>query len=123
MKEYLIVFIIPLLLFVCGIISKKKPPKEINSFYGYRTPRSMRDKHNWEPAQRLMSNFFIYYSAGAFAIAALLTVLCRLFYNKDFMPSVIMLIQAIGIFSIFPVVENKLKKLNSSTDKDKNAVD
>lgn len=36
---------------LAGIISAKWPPKDINGWYGYRTPRSMKSKEAWEFAQ------------------------------------------------------------------------
>ena len=36
---------------ITGAIMIKFPPKKINSFYGYRTPNSMKDQESWTFAQ------------------------------------------------------------------------
>ena len=37
---------------IVGIIMLKFPPRNINSYYGYRTKRSMRNKERWTFAQK-----------------------------------------------------------------------
>lgn len=58
-------FLIGLILAVAGFILHKFPPKTINSFYGYRTKRSMRDQKSWDFAQiyssKLMMQFGLLY--------------------------------------------------------------
>lgn len=44
--------LIGLVFFVTSIITHFFPPKSINQLYGYRTPRSMKNQHNWDVAQR-----------------------------------------------------------------------
>lgn len=34
-----------------GLITKRFPPKKINSFYGYRTPKSKSNVTNWKISQ------------------------------------------------------------------------
>ena len=48
------------LIFVfAGWVMLKKPPKGINSSYGYRTSRSMKNKENWKFAQEYSSREMI----------------------------------------------------------------
>lgn len=35
-----------------GILMKAFPPKNVNGFYGYRTPNSMESKEKWDFAQK-----------------------------------------------------------------------
>ncbi len=55
MEELRVDFVIALLdgivYVIAGIISAKWPPKDINGWYGYRTPRSMKSPEAWEFAQ------------------------------------------------------------------------
>ena len=44
--------LIGLIFFVTGLITHFFPPKKINQLYGYRTPRSMKNQHNWDVAQQ-----------------------------------------------------------------------
>lgn len=46
------------------------PPQEINGLYGYRTAASMKNKQQWDFAQR--------YSAGAMAKAAVIMIIISL---------------------------------------------
>lgn len=39
--------LIPLIMLIGGYCMYKKPPKEINSFVGYRTPMSKKNKDTW----------------------------------------------------------------------------
>ena len=40
--------ILPVLMIVLGKVFMKKPPKQINGFYGYRTRRSMKNQAAWD---------------------------------------------------------------------------
>jgi uncharacterized membrane protein len=48
-------------LVVWGLILKKFPPKSINTFYAYKTLRSMENSNNWQEASRFSSQFMIRY--------------------------------------------------------------
>lgn len=61
--------LIPLIcIAIGGAILRFFPPKKINSFYGYRTPRSMKNQENWDFAQKyagqLMLSWGLAGSAG-----------------------------------------------------------
>lgn len=116
MEKYIIILLVPALILACGVISLNRPPKQINSFYGYRTPRSMRDKRSWDYAQSMMSEYFIYYSLLSLVISAILAVLSRIFFDRDYIPCLIMLLQCIGIFAVIVRVENNLKKEHKRWD-------
>lgn len=116
MKNYLLVLIIPIITVICGVVSLNRPPKEINSLYGYRTARSMRDKRSWDYAQSMLGEYFIYYAIASFIVGLILSVICRIFFNREYAPSVIMLIQTAGIFSLVFVIESNLKKEHKRWD-------
>lgn len=44
--------IIPVITFVIGFIITRFPPKNINSFYGYRTPMSRKNEDTWRFAHK-----------------------------------------------------------------------
>lgn len=48
-------FIIGIIFLVVGIIMYLFPPKNINSFYGYRTSKSMKNQETWTFAQKYSS--------------------------------------------------------------------
>lgn len=47
------------ILLLAGYYMLKKPPKEINHFYGYRTRLSMKSKEHWDFAQQFSSKQII----------------------------------------------------------------
>ena len=50
--------IVIIVLFVM-MITKLFPPKNINSLYGYRTTKAMKNKVNWDFAQKYSTNLFL----------------------------------------------------------------
>lgn len=48
-----------LIFILAGLVTLIFPPKKINSLYGYRTPRSMKNIDNWQFAQRLSAQLII----------------------------------------------------------------
>lgn len=61
MNEITILHLIvgPTLLFV-SCVMKIWPPKKINSFYGYRTPRSMKNQLTWDEANTYSANLMMW---------------------------------------------------------------
>ncbi|UQB69434.1 SdpI family protein [Epilithonimonas zeae] len=51
--------IIGFIFILAGLIQMIFPPKKINSLYGYRTPRSMKNIEVWNFAQKLSSKILI----------------------------------------------------------------
>ena len=52
----------PAVAIVFGLKFRKAPPKNVNSFFGYRTARSMKDQQSWVAAHNLFGN--ILYKMG-----------------------------------------------------------
>ena len=44
----LVILIMPLMMVGFGLLLMKNPPKTINSYYGYRTRRSVRSQETWD---------------------------------------------------------------------------
>jgi len=110
---FLIPLIIGLTYLMAGVLLWRFPPKKVNSIYGYRTPRSMKSKKNWDFAQQYAAvklmrwGFFL-------ALLGLPGLLIRMDYKTAI---VVSLIPAIVVI-IFPILrtERKLK----SMDKEEN---
>ena len=51
--------LIPTSMIVIGAIYVKRPPKNINIIYGYRTTRSMKSQEAWEFANRLIGKYWL----------------------------------------------------------------
>lgn len=58
-------------LFIISIIFWKFPPKKINNFYGYRTPKAMQNEKIWTFANKTFNETFLKFSGFSF-LAALL---------------------------------------------------
>jgi len=55
-------FILSIFILLLGILLKIYPPKNINPYYGYRTIRSIKNKENWEIANKLYSDLLMKFS-------------------------------------------------------------
>ncbi len=62
------------MMMIFGTLFRKYPPEDINSFYGYRTRRSMKDQQRWDFAQRYWGKCSVY--AGLAGLVPI--VLCML---------------------------------------------
>lgn len=61
----------PVLLAV-SLIMKLWPPKKINSFYGYRTPRSMKSKPAWDEANTYSAELMLWAGISTLLVQAIL---------------------------------------------------
>jgi uncharacterized membrane protein len=70
--EELVKYILPIIILVVfsagGLILYFFPPKKINSIYGYRTPRSMKNQSNWDFAQKLGGKFMLIFGFIIFLV-------------------------------------------------------
>ena len=55
-----LILIIPVVMIVCGLLMKFRPPKKINRYTGYRTKNSMKSQENWDFAQQYCGRLWIY---------------------------------------------------------------
>jgi uncharacterized membrane protein len=68
-------FIVGFVFAVAAFIILKFPPKKINSIYGYRTSRSMKNQENWDLAQRFSSQLMLKQGLIMLVLALILAVL------------------------------------------------
>jgi uncharacterized membrane protein len=68
-------FIVGFVFAVAAFITLKIPPKKINSIYGYRTSRSMKNQENWDLAQRFSSQLMLKQGLIMLVLALILAVL------------------------------------------------
>lgn len=93
------------LMLVLSFIFKKFPPRKINSFYGYRTPRSMRSQEAWDCANLFSANAFIIFAAS---ICLVQVIFYALMEAKDSITwSAGYLV--VGLIGIIPITEIHLK--------------
>lgn len=61
MNQFLILHLITGTLFLAvSLMMKIWPPKKINSFYGYRTPRSMKNQLAWDDANTFSADLMMW---------------------------------------------------------------
>ena len=60
---------------LAALITLKFPPKKINSIYGYRTSRSMKNQENWDIAQKFSSQLMLKQGLIMLLLAFILAVL------------------------------------------------
>lgn len=95
-----------ILLVVC-LIWYIRPPKEINSFFGYRTPNSKKSLRNWEVANKYSSKLFLLLTIILLVEALFLT----LYFSEKYEP-IIFSTFLLGTLVIILLTELKLKKLS-----------
>lgn len=105
-------FIIPVTMIGAGLLLEKRPPKEINGVFGYRTSQSMKSKDAWEFAQKYCGRIWRVCGCVMFPV----TVIAMLFVfgkNEDTICTVGLIVCGVQLAflvgSIAPV-ERALKK-------------
>lgn len=91
---------------IVGVITYLFPPKKINSFYGYRTSKSMQNHENWTFAQKYSSVKMIQTSLFLLVISCLgfFITIQHITQNSIAFASI-----AIGIVYMFFTTEKALK--------------
>ena len=103
--------IIPIVLIIVGLISRKHIPANRNGAVGYRTKRSRSSQEAWEFANKKMGN--IMFKSGIIMLIASI-VISAFFINSDAIVAsvvctVVMVLQCLGIVVDILLVEKELK--------------
>lgn len=102
--------LLPVVVVLMGIVFTLRPPRRINSLYGYRTPRSMSSQRMWDEAHRYSGRVYLYVGSALLVLA----LLSRLFAPLP--PEAVCLLLALfslaGIIVPIPFVEKHLKQLD-----------
>jgi len=103
-----------LLLILLSLFFYFKPPQTINSLYGYRTSRSMKNPENWHFANKLSARFMIKGSV----IGLLIFLVSFVFLKGQIAISTLtlanLIVLCISLVAVIPLVEIKLKKFEKS---------
>ncbi len=111
--------LVPVLITVCGFMMYKRPPKEINDIYGYRTSMSKKNKETWKFAHDYCGRLWI--KVGI--IMLIVSIIIQIFFinsNNDTigtMTCILCIIQTIILVITIIPVERALKQ---NFDKDGN---
>lgn len=89
---------------ITGLLLRIFPPKKPNSFYGYRTARSMKTRSSWKVANEYFSGGMIMLSAASILIGLFTTIIVAKY------SSAITIIATIGLLiGLFYKTEELLK--------------
>ncbi|MPS71691.1 MAG: SdpI family protein [Chryseobacterium sp.] len=96
---------------IAGLVMLIFPPKKINTLYGYRTPRSMKNIDNWNFAQQFSAKLML---IGGFVI--LFIGIVETIINLDEIFINISGFITLILFTIVLIIitENKIKKFEKS---------
>ncbi|MDX1278523.1 SdpI family protein [Oceanihabitans sediminis] len=93
---------------LAGIIMHFFPPKKINSIYGYRTVRSMKNQNTWDFAQKYSAKLLL----GIGAALQLASTIYYLFTIEGLAQLIINACLIIGaVVFVFVKTENTLKNI------------
>jgi uncharacterized membrane protein len=101
-----------LLLVILAVIFYKNPPKEINSLYGYRTPRSQANPTIWKAANDFSRTYMLKVCLASFALPFLGYLL---FSDQNLIITVV--VHTVLVVSTFFTTE---QYLNTNFDKEGN---
>ena len=100
--------LIPIIMVILGLVLKFIPPSKINSFYGYRTTRSMKSQKAWDYAQRRIGVLWLYIGV----ILYIVIVISMLFSpaSNEYLSLIHVGIGLIALIIGIPFVEKELKE-------------
>lgn len=75
----------PFMILFFGYLFEKRPPRDINYLFGYRTARSMKDKETWLYAHKTVGKYWFY---GGMALEVFVTTCYLVFAFLDEKPKV-----------------------------------
>lgn len=97
----LVILIMPLMMVGFGLLLMKNPPKKINSYYGYRTRRSVRSQETWDFAHYYFGKLWLV--CGLVSLPISLVPLCLVLGKSEQVISVAGLI-VLGIQTLLLLV-------------------
>lgn len=115
--SFLMTLMLTLTMIVFGLVFLKRPPRNINSLYGYRTRMSSKNQETWDFAHEYAGRVWL--NTGLFALACSIAVIILLKNSKDYERYMLTLfyIQMGFMMMVIPLTEKALRK---SFDKDGN---
>lgn len=99
------------LFFIAGLLLKFSPPKRINKWYGYRTPKAMKDDASWSFAQNYSSQLILIYTPIFCSLSLLTKYLSNFNYSAAGLYILIdILLLIIITVLIYFITESKLHR-------------
>ena len=104
--------LIPATMVGFGSLFVKKPPKDINAAFGYRTARSMKNHATWDFAHRCAGRFWLRWGRITLAVSVLwmLVLLGKPTDTVGLWGGILCGVQLIPMLAVIPVTERALKR-------------
>ena len=97
----------------------KRPPREINGLYGYRTAMSMKNKDTWDFAHRYCGRIWVRWGAILLALTVI-PMLCVIRAGVERVSVVALIIMGVQIAVLIASVFSTERALKRTFDKDGN---
>ena len=111
MKVYVLLIALslstPLIIFIVALIFYRFPPKNINSFCGYRTTRSMKNIETWNEANKYSAILMIKFSLLALLITTVGLILVGKSYDDIAIVTIISAILTVAFLIIVIILTEK----------------
>ncbi len=105
---WLITMLLPVMIFVMGLVFKLSPPRRINFLYGIRTQRSMASQEAWDAAHRMGGQLW---SVTGAALAVLAAGALLVFGADIAVMFAVYGASFIGLFVPLGVIQHRLKRM------------
>ena len=108
----LVLLLVPVMMVGIGVLFQKKPPKKINSVYGYRTKRSMASQAAWDFAHRTCGRVWLQWGLvmAPVSVILLLPVWGRDVAAVGIWACVLITAQCVALFLSMIPVERALRR-------------
>lgn len=93
-----------------GFLFVKKPPKEINSVLGYRTPMSTKNKDTWDFAHKYSGRVWIRSGIIITILSAVIIFALQNFKNYNQIMLMLFYAQIATLLLVIPLTESALRK-------------
>lgn len=104
--------LVPGMMLFYGWLFLKEPPRDVNNSYGYRSPRSAKNKETWAFAHAYAGRFWVRAGLAALAVSVMWMAVTVSEYPNSAGRSVCILIflQLVAALAVIPVTERALKR-------------
>lgn len=107
---FIMTMLVPLTLLLLGLHWKTHVPKDINSFYGYRTTMSMKNKDTWEFAHKYTAKVWVWCGTVSAILSAIPLLIFKNSKNFEQIDIIIITVQTFLICLTIIPTEIALKK-------------
>lgn len=106
------VLLTPFTMLFFGCLFYYKPPKEINSVYGYRTKRSMKNSQTWKFAHHYCGRIWMLFGTAIlpFSVMPMILVWAKDVDTIGILGGILVLFQSVLLILTIPLTERALRK-------------